>query len=371
MTETERTGRLPGQKRKRTAGADGAQYNTKEETRMEEKQYQEEAEGQKARQTNDTTGVFIAVSAILFATIVSREIAGTGLRLGFVGCFMAAVVTFLIDRRREEEKKKHLPFALGAAAFGVLMLSCLLEGKTAGDYIRRISSFFHAQKEEAGMYSEEERQEVERLVANAQQLEQIVNAYMEGEAELEQLGMDVQELSASVDTDGFWQEKEDPQEVTEILQLIEEKIAEDEKTGYFIEVKTDRSQAELFYKTQLSGEPYAYTNVIIALEQYGLDCRELGINEYRLACWDADVLMIFYKMRKSLEADGESDIDYRQWSESFNDYRAETEKSKDTFDYGDWEESYEDMNAGEIMKSLDQKIMSYYGKFILNFRRKG
>ncbi len=51
----------------------------------------------------------------------------------------------------------------------------------------------------------------------------------------------------------------------------------------------------------------------------------------------------------------------------YNDNRVNMAKYSDTFDYGNWRRNYAEYTAEEVDERLDDIIMAYYKKFIINF----
>lgn len=154
-------------------------------------------------------------------------------------------------------------------------------------------------------------------------------------------------------------------EIDQIVKLID-KWYNDQRDS-FTDLRTDIYSLELFYKMYLSEEVYYYCNIIKAFEKFGVDVEKLELKENTLFIWDIETLFVTYNMQKK-NLDNLC-LDKNAMGESFdyNKYRVTMQKYSDTFDYSNWRRNYEDITAAETEEKLNNIIMMYYKKFIINF----
>ncbi len=152
-------------------------------------------------------------------------------------------------------------------------------------------------------------------------------------------------------------------EVNDIIGQIEKYY--EKNSSSFENLKTDIYSLQLFYKMFLTEDTYYYCNIIKAFQEYGVDIDKLEINEYTLVVWDIQTLFATYGMKKSNMANFSNESQEIQFK--YNDNRVNMAKYSDTFDYGNWRRNYAEYTAEEVDERLDDIIMAYYKKFIINF----
>ena len=166
--------------------------------------------------------------------------------------------------------------------------------------------------------------------------------------------------------DRIMDRKEDPKEIGIIVHQIES--YHKEYSDEFLNLETNNYEIELFYKMFLGDEIYYYHDIIKALEECGINCEQLSINEYDLMCWDIEELFATYNMKEDIQNDLNKKVFYTQKIFKYNDYKISISEYNDTFDYEGWTRSFENKTAEEINEKLNEVIMRYYKKFNKNFR---
>lgn len=118
------------------------------------------------------------------------------------------------------------------------------------------------------------------------------------------------------------------------------------KYDEFIYLEQDLYEIELMYKLFLSEEYYKYKNIMSAFEQYGVNCKELSINEHILELWDIEILYIYYNIYNNIEENETK-------SYSFDTYKM---KEIDSFNYKGHGMIYTDDTYEFIYKDLERRI---------------
>lgn len=155
-------------------------------------------------------------------------------------------------------------------------------------------------------------------------------------------------------------------EINEIIGLIEKYSKENADT--FSDFKSDEYLIELFYKMFLSDTIYYYSNYIKAFEEYGINIDKLDLNEQTLITWDLQILFATYNMRCDNILDLNTDVFLDEIMFNYNDYKVSMQKYGDTFDYGIWSQIYQETTAKEVDNDMNDLIMEYYKKFMMNFK---
>lgn len=316
--------------------------------------------------------VVLAISSGLLGSIVSDLIADRLLRVVFVVAVMAGVGAFFVFYGSDDKQKKNVPYLCASLAIVILLVSVFGNGMTAGDILQHVGGFFITQTDETAADDGLRRkisaanQEMERL------LERADCDSLRGK--LEQAQDSAAGLSKAAYHAQFWKDRADQQEVAAILSTIKERAADTYSNGdkAFPDLLTDEKMVEFFYKMRLSESTweYYYCNIIKAMEGYGIDCEGFGINEFTLAEWDADVLFMDYKMRRSLAFEQPQEGEYEKDWPQFNDYKVLTSDSdySDDLDYGNW---YLEFSAHtkicDMVEDRDNSIWKYYDKWQRNF----
>lgn len=140
----------------------------------------------------------------------------------------------------------------------------------------------------------------------------------------------------------------DQAEIDEIVRTINDfrEWYDNKKYDEFTYFEIDSYEIELMYKLFLSEEYYKYKNVILAFEQYGVNCEELSINEYILQLWDIEILYTYYNMYNNIEAN-------KNKVYQFDVYKM---KEIDTFDYNGHSMIYSNDTYEFIYKDLEKRI---------------
>ena len=190
-----------------------------------------------------------------------------------------------------------------------------------------------------------------------------------GGQELEAADSSFLRLAEKVYQYRFWEEKESKKETEEALEYIQarwDELKEEDRTD-FDSLGTERDQVELFYKIKLSEGYYFYCNMIRAMEDYGIDCAGMGIDEAMLFCWDVDRLFAIYNMRKALEPRLTEAEPVERWEGDYNEYRAYVSGYGDEFDYKFWNRNFVVLTVSYIVQRQDTVVMNYFLKFNKNF----
>lgn len=157
----------------------------------------------------------------------------------------------------------------------------------------------------------------------------------------------------------------DQTQIDEIVKLIDEMY--NDYIESFPNLRTDAYSLELFYKMYLAEEAYYYCNIMKALEEFGVDIEKLELKENTLFMWDIETLYITYNMQKKNFENMCSDENTMGESFIYNENRVTMQRYSDTFDYGNWRRSWENYTVAEIEEKLNNIILKYYKKFIINF----
>lgn len=140
----------------------------------------------------------------------------------------------------------------------------------------------------------------------------------------------------------------DQLEIDEIIKRINDfrERHDSRKKDEFTYFEIDSYEIELMYKLFLSEEYYKYENIILAFEQYGVNCKELSINESLLELWDIEILYMYYNI-----VDNAEDNEYKGYY--FNDYKMD---KIDTFDYEDHGMNYVNDSYEFIYQDMKERI---------------
>lgn len=177
-------------------------------------------------------------------------------------------------------------------------------------------------------------------------------------------------LEGLIDTlgsDVFLSEEIDSAEVQQLHDLLEERQGLIEEQ--FPDIKTKRTDLELFYKTKAYDWIYHYSSFISAFEDYGIDCDQLGVDRYTLMLWDTENLYILYSMKKELEPDLADNKWYESKGLKFDSNKSSKDQYSDLLDYGGWNFSYHNVYAEDLEKSHHEYVMNFYKRFHMNFAK--
>lgn len=83
--------------------------------------------------------------------------------------------------------------------------------------------------------------------------------------------------------------------------------------------------------------------------------------------WDVEKLYIYYNIKQENLKTSWLDENAMGGSYPYNDYKISMQKYSDTFDYGNWNATFKDYTVEKTDLLLDNYIMQYYKKFIINF----
>lgn len=350
------------------------------------------------------TEIVVALTVGLLPMLISDMIPEKTYRNVFIICIMVSAVTFTGFRSRKEKWKKGVPVACAVVA-GLILLCSLFGTETGpedlagtGNESEMIDSGEEAKEygqqkegEEADLQEEEEagRQKTEagglqgdeqsvyaascETIATAnEQIADLIRQREEGSLAGQELGEAqtvILRLSEEMNQERFWESRRDEKEAEEALRYIEERweTIEEKDRVDFDDLGTDRNQVELFYKIKISEGNYFYCNMIRAMEDYGIDCEGMGIDEHVLFGWDVDRLFALYDMRKGMELRLTEEELIEEWAEDYNNHRASVSGSSDVFDYGGWNRNYKDRNVRYIVNDLERTLVNYFTKFHKNF----
>lgn len=358
------------------------------------------------------TEIVVALTVGLLPMLISDMIPEKTYRNVFIICIMVSAVTFTGFRSRKEKWKKGVPVACAVVA-GLILLRSLFGTETGPEDLAGTGNESEmsdigeeadgsGQQEEAeGTEPQEEKeadqqgkeetglQETEaagqqgneqsiyaascETIATAnEQIADLIRQREEGSLSGQELGEAqtvILRLAEEMNQERFWESRRDEKEAEKALQYIKEswETVEEKDRAAFNDLGTDRKQVELFYKIKISEGNYFYCNMIRAMEDYGIDCEGMSIDEHVLFGWDVDRLFALYDMRKGMESKLTEEELIEEWAEDYNDHRASVSGSSDVFDYGGWNRNYKDRNVRYIVNDLERTLVNYFTKFHKNF----
>ncbi len=305
--------------------------------------------GQESREKRDSImkredwSIVIPVIATLVSAILSEVISNIIIKMIFIICIVADSIIFLSYQNNKSKWKKNLIIILSGINFLILFIVPVINSSPM-IYITHLMEYFE---------SDSKKTEIEESTIN-------INS------DLTEIKDRVNEISDNVEAYSFLKSKDDPEEVIEITEKIEEVI--NDYSEYFPDLETSKQKVQLLYKIKLGTDEYYYCNIIRAFEAYGIDCEEMEIDEYKLLLWDIERLYAIYNMKKSIQGDLAEGVFYEEKEFLYDDFRMNMSKHSDIFDYEGWRLTYVDKTAEEVNDYLDVYITNYYKKFSLNFR---
>lgn len=351
---------------------------------------------------NKDKEIVVALVVGLLPMLISDMIPDRIYRNVFIVCLMLGSVMFAGFYNQNKRWKMAVP-AVCAVVAGFILLQSLFgtavkweepadNGAEMTD-IGETGDGFGQQEEAKGTEPQEEkeadRQETEAgglqgdeqsvyaasyetIAAANEQIADLIRQREEGSLSGQELGEAqtvILRLAEEMNQERFWESRRDEKEAEKALQYIKEswETVEEKDRAAFNDLGTDRKQVELFYKIKISEGNYFYCNMIRAMEDYGIDCEGMGIDEHVLFGWDVDRLFALYDMRKGMESRLTEEELTEEWAEDYNDHRASVSGSSDVFDYGGWNRNYKDRNVRYIVNDLERTLVNYFTKFHKNF----
>ena len=319
----------------------------------------------------------VSITGVVLSVILAWAMPYPWLRLIFIACsVLTAVSSYII---RKSGSKEYLPgMIISIAGMGCILAASIVIAGSPAAYFNEVALLFRDGKPQG--VKEENMSEEESLLYDA-----VDNALAENDVRqqrLDQVSVRISNMNSNMETmleyqeeQSSWKEKKNPTEIEKVLQIIDQEYKKREES--FTELKTNEKNVELFYKIFLSNIPYAYCNIISAMEAYGIDCEEFSIDERKLVVWDTEMLFVCYSILDSLGMDIAQDITYEANAEVdgkpvrkyiYNQYRImDRNRYSDTLNYNSWYWYSSDLSAQKIGSQIDTRIMKYYKKFLLNF----
>lgn len=142
----------------------------------------------------------------------------------------------------------------------------------------------------------------------------------------------------------------DELEVAEILETMSYYLNDDNINGGFENLSQDASELELFYKIYISIGYYKYSNIIIAFDEYGIDCKSMLITEKTLELWDMENIYLYCNILENVENSEEKEY-------LFKDYKIDAIDQCDYRGYGfRYQDETYDMISDDISKRLESFI---------------
>lgn len=142
----------------------------------------------------------------------------------------------------------------------------------------------------------------------------------------------------------------DELEVAEILETMSHYLNDDNINGGFENLSQDASELELFYKIYISIGYYKYSNIIIAFDEYGVDCKSMLITEKTLELWDMENIYLYCNILENVENSEEKEY-------LFKDYKIDAIDQCDYRGYGfRYQDETYDMISDDISKRLESFI---------------
>ncbi len=145
-------------------------------------------------------------------------------------------------------------------------------------------------------------------------------------------------------------------EIEEILETLSLYQNNDDTKRYFRNLLIDSNELELFYKMYISIRYYKYCNIIMAFNEYGIDCESLSITKRTLELWDIENLYIYYQMQENIENSVEK-VYY------LDDYKMD---NIDKCDYKKYGFGFQNKTYDEISEDISECINSFTRKMKRN-----
>lgn len=308
--------------------------------------------------SKDDYKYLISIISTLIVTVISSCIFQPLIQILFIFIFiLICILSF--SNLNHKEKRKQIFLVIGC------VIECLIIAYSIAT-IGSISSFF----EHIGNFF------IHSSIDNndfADSLEVFNEQVLEIKKSIEGMNGNITEIDESIymlanELGNPYVNAVDENEVSEILQQIENEYDNyDGDDDFFLDLKTDPYLIELFYKMYIAYEPYCYCNIVIAFNEYGVNIEKLGISENDLLIWDIEMLYNTYNIKKSIANELESEEIINKKEFMYNDFRVNMNRISDTFDYGNWRKYYTNCTPKQIDDGLNDTIMMYYKKFIINF----
>lgn len=298
----------------------------------------------------------VAITCIveLLTIILAEAMPNLTIKLLFI-VFVSVEIVLYFKYKNIQSIKDKMPMYIIGCIIVIMLLISIVDTDSFTGFVQ-IKEFFSSEPSETVDYIsiiEGQNDEIDQKIKEVNdKMADSINAF--------------KEVSNDFSRYGFLYAKENQQEIETILQKMID--INNENSDAFPNLKTNKHEIELFYKGKLTEEPYFYCNIIKAFEAYGINCKELSIDEYVLMLWDTQCLYIIYSMKKDLEDDLKSNTFFDERSFDYNDYKINMNENSDTFDYEDWRYTYTNKTAKEISKEMSNIIINYYKKFSMNFR---
>ncbi len=312
---------------------------------------------------------FLMIVATLFATILSFGASKPVFQLMFIIIFLA-IYCIAVSFLNKKTYIKGFFLTIACLAEGAILFLFIASNGSVSGFFTRIKNLLVAQQEDSSVISTSLEAQLEPYLndfdAKIASIEQKIDNTNNN---IEDLGDDMGTVTDSLNliTDNleniYFNNNINDIEVNTILEQINKHY--EENSSSFENLKTDLYSLQLFYKMYITDETYYYCNILKAFQEYGIDIEKLEINEYTLVVWDVQILFATYGMKKSHMAN--IDNESQEITFNYNNYRVNMTKYSDTFDYGNWRRNYTGYTTEEISERLDDIMMDYYRKFIINF----
>ena len=319
----------------------------------------------------------VSITGVVLSVILAWGMPYPWLRLIFIACAVLTAISSYIVRK--SGSREYLPgMVISIAGMGCILAASIVIVGSPAAYFNSVALLLRNGQPQG--VEEEDMPEEESLFYDA--VDSVLAENNVRQQRLDQVSVWLYDMNSNIETlleyqeeEQFWKAKSDPAEIEKIFRIIDQQYQKTEAS--FTELKTDERSVELFYKIVLADKPYAYCNIISAMEAYGIDCEKFSIDERRLVVWDTEKLFACYSMLDSLGMDIAQDITYEGNAEMdgkpvrqfmYNQYRImDRNQYSDTLNYNNWNWYTSDLSAQKIGSKIDNRIMAYYKKFLLNF----
>lgn len=313
----------------------------------------------------DDIKTFLIIITTLIVPILSLGIISPFIQIIFVVIYI--FICFLLLSKLFAKKLKMRNILIGIATVievFFIIISTVNIGSVSG-YLARIKSFFINSQEASNNLTVSFDESFEsHFNVLSEQISKIDEKIENNNVNIERLDNNLNTFMDNTNNI-YFTDNIDQVEIDQIVKRIDEMY--NKHSNSFPDLRTDIYSLELFYKMFLSEKVYYYCNIIKAFEIFGVDTEKLELEENTLFIWDIQTLYITYNMQKK-NLDNIC-LDKNAMGEAFkyNEYRISMQKYSDTFDYGSWRRDYEDVTAAETEEKLNEVIMNYYKKFMINF----
>ena len=307
---------------------------------------------------------FLMIIATLIVSIISLGTFSVFSQIIFIIIFLLICFLAFSYLNRKSNIKKIFLGLLCSVEIIILAISIFTNNGSFVNFCNRIKNFFVSSQEVSS----------ENVIVSDIDFEPYFNDFNEKmenfeknikstNENMEKLDNDLNFIANNLESINF-NKNINEVEIDKIIKEIEDTC---EKYSDFADVKNDIYSLELLYKIWISEEPYYYCNILEAFDRFGINVDKLDIDENTLFVWDIEILYARYNIKQEILRISSLDENAIGGIYEYNDNRVTMQKYSDTFDYGGWEIDYNDSTAKECDEKLNNLILSYYKKLIINF----